>query len=206
VRLAYPEDDRDRPVHADLRFVVRVETDRVPWQGSPAEGVLRKRLELRWQEDIAEGHRVHGPALEGGGPLLTSLVQFLPGSEFPEHVHDGGEEILVLAGTFSDQFGHCGAGAYLRNPPGSRHAPWIREGCTLFVKLRQFAPGDRERLLVDTTTAPWQPGFGEGVTVVPLHRCGEERVSLVHLGPGARLPPEPPLGGAGDAGARRTAR
>ena len=50
------------------------------------------------------------------------------------------EDFLVLEGVFSDETGDHPAGTYLRNPPGSAHAPFSREGCLLFVKLRQFAP------------------------------------------------------------------
>lgn len=53
-----------------------------------------------------------------------------------------GEEFLVLEGTFQDEHGAFRAGTYVRNPPGSRHRPFSEGGCTIFMKLRQFAPGD----------------------------------------------------------------
>jgi ChrR Cupin-like domain len=60
--------------------------------------------------------------------------------KFPEHTHIGGEEFLVLEGTFKDQFGSFPAGTYVRNPIGSKHAPWVDEdGCTILVKLFQMA-------------------------------------------------------------------
>lgn len=49
----------------------------------------------------------------------------------------------MLSGVFSDQTGDFPASSYVRNPPGSRHAQFSREGCTIFVKLRQMAPRDR---------------------------------------------------------------
>lgn len=85
----------------------------------------------------------------------TSIVQYQPNSKFPEHTHIGGEEFLVLEGTFKDQFGEFPAGTYVRNPIDSRHAPWVdQDGCTIMVKLLQMA---------DT---------GEGIT--PLHIDLEE--------------------------------
>jgi len=42
---------------------------------------------------------------------------------FQPHVHRGGEEILVLAGVFEDEFGRYSVGSWLRNPPGSVHRP-----------------------------------------------------------------------------------
>jgi hypothetical protein len=64
-------------------------------------------------------------------------------SKFPKHTHIGGEEFLVLKGTFKDQFGEFPALTYVRNPIGSEHAPWVdADGCTIFVKLLQMAEDD----------------------------------------------------------------
>jgi quercetin dioxygenase-like cupin family protein len=70
----------------------------------------------------------------------TTIVQYKPKSSFPEHEHIGGEEFLVLEGTFKNQFGEFPAGMYVRNPIGSKHSPWVDEdGCTIMVKLLQMA-------------------------------------------------------------------
>lgn len=46
----------------------------------------------------------------------------------------------MLRGTFKDQFGEFPAGTYVRNPIGSKHAPWVdADGCTIMVKLLQMA-------------------------------------------------------------------
>ena len=59
---------------------------------------------------------------------------------FQEHTHIGGEEFMVLEGTFKDQFGEFPKGTYVRNPIGSKHSPWVDEdGCTIMVKLLQMA-------------------------------------------------------------------
>ncbi|AYG77064.1 MFS transporter (plasmid) [Rhizobium sp. CCGE532] len=44
----------------------------------------------------------------------TSIVRYAPASAFPRHVHSGGEEILVLQGTFQDEHGDYPAGSYFR--------------------------------------------------------------------------------------------
>jgi anti-sigma factor ChrR (cupin superfamily) len=64
----------------------------------------------------------------------TALVRWEPGTQFTQHVHPGGEEIFVLEGVFGDEEGSYPAGAWLRNPAYSRHTPFSREGCTIFVK------------------------------------------------------------------------
>jgi ChrR Cupin-like domain len=108
-------------------------------------------------------------------------------------VHIGGEEFLVLKGTFKDQFGAFGAGTYVRNPIGSQHAPWVDDdGCTIFVKLLQMADTDESvaPLHVDLSTAKKDRGrttpFG---VVVDLYSNGKtgEAVEMCWLHAGATL-------------------
>jgi ChrR-like protein with cupin domain len=73
----------------------------------------------------------------------TSIVRYAPDSHFSAHRHGGGEEFLVLEGVFQDEHGDYPAGYEMRNPPTSAHTPGSKAGCTIFVKLRQFAPEDR---------------------------------------------------------------
>ncbi|MFT7560113.1 MAG: anti-sigma factor ChrR (cupin superfamily) [Flavobacteriales bacterium] len=132
------------------------------WTESPATGVWRKALA---REDKERGH-------------ATSIVRYDPDCAFPAHKHPGGEEIFVLAGIFSDENGDYPAGSYLRNPPGTQHAPFSLQGCTLLVKLHQFAQGDNTQLCIDTNTNAWQQGIG-GLQVMPLHSFGSEHAALV---------------------------
>src|SRR5579859_6313352 len=111
-------------INADFSARAVVDTTALPWIPSPMPGVERKMLE----RDGGEVARA------------TSLVRYAAGSRFERHEHGGGEEFLVLDGIFSDEYGDYPPGTYVRNPPGSHHAPFSRTGCTLFVKLRQFAP------------------------------------------------------------------
>jgi len=120
-------------INADLTQRAVVETADLPWTPSPMPGVARKMLE----RDGGEVARA------------TSLVRYAAGSRFERHEHGGGEEIFVLDGVLSDERGDYPAGTYIRNPPGSSHAPFSAEGCTLFVKLRQFAADDGARIVVD---------------------------------------------------------
>ena len=138
----------DPAVNGDMSQRVAVDTAAMPWQSSPSGSVFRKRL-----------HRV-GPAEAGE---VTSLVRFVPGATFSEHQHPDGEEILVLEGTFSDQEGDWGQGSYLLNPHGSLHQPFSREGCLLFVKLRQYRGEGRPRLKIDTEELSWTAGAKVGI-------------------------------------------
>lgn len=128
------------PLNGDLAARVVVDASTLPWTASPSGTVWRRRLH-------------HVGARESG--QVTSIVRYEPGSTFPAHDHPGGEEILVLEGVFSDEHGDWPAGTYLLNPEGFRHAPSSREGCLLFVKLRQFPGPDRRHVAIDTRTLPW---------------------------------------------------
>lgn len=109
----------------------------------------------------------------------TSLVRYAAGSGYSSHRHDGGEEILVLDGIFSDEHGHYPAGSYLRNPPGSNHQPYSEQGCLLLVKLWQFAADDHTKLVIDTNNRGWLPGLVPGLSVLPLHEHNGVNTALV---------------------------
>ena len=125
----------------------------------------------------------------------TSIVRYAQGSRFERHSHGGGEEILVLEGTFSDEQGDYPAGSYLRNPVGSSHAPFSAEGCTILVKLQQMHPADSQRLVIDTNQEAWRPGLVNGLEVMPLHAFGSEHVALVRWAPGTFFHPHGHQGG-----------
>jgi anti-sigma factor ChrR (cupin superfamily) len=110
-------------------------------------------------------------------------------------VHTGGEEILVLEGTFADDSGAYGPGTYLRNPPGSAHAPFSPDGCTLLVKLRHMAEDDTQRVAVDTRQAEWYPGMVSGLSVMPLHSFEGQHTALVRWAPGTFFNPHRHFGG-----------
>jgi anti-sigma factor ChrR (cupin superfamily) len=129
-------------IHGDISVRVVVPTGPMPWSASPSGTVWRKRLHLV------------GPAEAG---QVTSVVRYQEHSQFPPHDHPDGEEILVLSGVFSDEHGDWPAGSYLLNPEGFRHAPYSRNGCLLFVKLRQFPGTDRSHVAVDTHRVSWEP-------------------------------------------------
>jgi len=125
----------------------------------------------------------------------TSLVRYAPESSFSGHVHGGGEEILVLEGEFCDEEGTYPAGTYLRNPPGSSHAPFSKSGCTLFVKLWQFAPGDMSHICLQTQTEPWRQGLVPGLSVMPLHEHEGVSTALVRWEPNTLFNPHIHPGG-----------
>ena len=126
--------------------------------------------------------------------ITTSVVRYAAGATFPEHIHPGGEELFVLEGEFSDEFGLYPAGTYIRNPPGSHHSPFSVIGCKLFVKLNQFQQGDTERVVINTNQKEWKPGYGD-LRVMPLAGYGTESTALVNWPEGASFAPHTHIGG-----------
>ena len=150
-------------INTDFKQRVVLHADRLAWQSSPVQGVERQMLD------------------RDGGELAraTSVVRYAPNTQFTPHTHDGGEEILVLNGCFSDEKGDYSAGMYLRNPPGSQHSPFSKDGCTLFVKLRQFEQADSQAVRINTKTSDWYPGLVPGLSVMPLHEHDGVSTALV---------------------------
>src|SRR5262249_29763432 len=96
----------------------------------------------------------------------TSIVRYASNARFSAHTHGGGEEFLVLGGSFHDDTGDYREGAYVRNPIGTSHAPWAGpDGAALFVKLHQFTAADTQRVVIDTRAADWRDGPAPGVRV-----------------------------------------
>ncbi len=125
----------------------------------------------------------------------TSIVRYAPKSRFSPHVHEGGEEFLVLEGIFQDEQGDYPAGSYVRNPPQSRHTPGSDQGCVIFVKLWQFDLEDRTQVRTDTNSRSFQAETArDGVKILPLFRDRHEDVRLELWEPAARVSTAAPGG------------
>jgi anti-sigma factor ChrR (cupin superfamily) len=126
----------------------------------------------------------------------TSIVRCAAGAPFNANDRGDGEEFLVLAGSLHDDAGDYSAGTYVRNPVGTAQASWAGpDGAVLFVKLRQVAAADTQRVVIDTRAARWSQGLVPGLTVLPLHEHGSEHVALVRWAPLTRFRPHQHWGG-----------
>lgn len=163
-------------VNSDFSIPALVPADKLRWTqwvASPQPGVERVMLDRIGAEKAR----------------ATSIVRYAPGSDFPPHQHPGGEEILVLAGTFSEGDAHHGPGSYMRNPPGSAHRPASAPGALLFVKLWQMPTGEHRRVRIDTRDPSAWHAVGDGA-VCPLFDDAAERVCLERRPAGAPLAPD----------------
>jgi len=169
-------------LNADLRMPASAQTDEQDWVLTPQIGVQRKLLERDGGEFVSRA---------------TSVVRYAPGSEFSPHTHDGGEEFIVLRGTFSDDSGDYPKGWYVRNPPGSSHAPYSENGCEILVKLGQIPRMDRKTVRMDTScaNANWEVADC-GTKTLTLHDSPYEHVALMHWPKGLKTDPTIFTGGA----------
>lgn len=155
-----------------------VTPDQYQWVASPQRGVDRVMLDRVGTEKAR----------------ATSVVRYAPDSHFPPHPHPGGEEILVIAGTFMEGKRRYPAGWYLRNPPGSFHQPSTDEGALLFVKLQQMSDDEHEPVRIDTRDpARWTRADMRDTCVLYVGQT--EHVSIERLEPGIALF-DKPAGGA----------
>jgi hypothetical protein len=159
-------------LNADFSRRAVVHAGSLDWATSPMPGVHRRMLD-RIGDEIARA---------------TSIVRYAPDSHFSPHVHDGGEEFLVLEGVFQDEHGDYPVGSYVRNPPKTRHTPGSSAGCTIFVKLWQFDPNDRHEVRIMTAARPFAPAEGRpGVAIQPLFQDAVEEVRLEEWTPRAQI-------------------
>ena len=141
-------------VRADFSQTALQRADEQQWVASPQAGVERVMLD-RVGDEVA---------------VATSFVRYAPDSTFPDHDHALGEEFIVLAGEFGDEHGRYPAGSYIRNPPGTHHAPFSEPGCLIWVKLRQFDEADQRQCVLSLDSPIPTKGWGAR----ELHRHGDE--------------------------------
>ena len=151
-------------INADFTCRALLAPEHYQWVSSPQNGVERVMLDRVGAEKAR----------------ATSIVRYAPDSNFPHHLHPGGEEILVLSGTFSADNIDYPAGWYLRNPPNSGHQPYSKEGAVIFVKLWQMPATEARYVAIDTNdTANWQKKGNRDVC--HLFSDDSEQVSLQRL-------------------------
>ena len=151
-------------INADFTRRALLASENYQWVSSPQNGVERVMLDRVGAEKAR----------------ATSIVRYAPDSYFPHHLHPGGEEILVLSGTFSADNIDYPAGWYLRNPPNSGHQPYSKEGAVIFVKLWQMLAEEARYVAIDTNDAAnWQKQGNRDVC--HLFSDASEQVSLKRL-------------------------
>jgi anti-sigma factor ChrR (cupin superfamily) len=102
-----------------------IDTNAGDWQPSKADGIELMPLHQHGSEQVA-------------------LIRFGADTLYPMHVHDGGEEILVLRGEIRDAHGDYPDGSWMRYPDGSEHEVKSGpEGALLYVKAGHLSGGSQ---------------------------------------------------------------
>ena len=102
---------------SDDRSQFSVDTNNLPWRPGLVDGLKVIPLHQHKGENVA-------------------LVNWAPNTQFNPHRHWGGEEILVINGTFYDEHDRYPAGSWLRSPHLSEHCPYTKaDGALIYVKV-----------------------------------------------------------------------
>ncbi|WP_122901363.1 cupin domain-containing protein [Acinetobacter sp. B51(2017)] len=152
-------------IHADFLKSVIITPQNYRWVQSP-NGEVRRMMLDRVGDEKARA---------------TSIVEFPQHSEFPEHSHPLGEEVLVLAGVFSENSDqHYPAGWYMRNPHQSKHRVSSEVGCQIFVKLMQMTEDELQPTRINTHD-PKNWRLEDGRELCPLFQSPFEHTYLEKL-------------------------
>ncbi len=171
-------------INTDLSQRAVVDINASNWVNSPLPGVNRKYLER-------DGGDHHPQGLK----RASTIVRYDPGSSYTPHIHHTGEEFLVLEGVFSDEHGNYPAGTYARNPWGSRHTPYSKDGCTIFVKLYQIQQEDKAQKVVNSNDAAYISSHNNQILTTPLHAYKKEKVAIERWMPNTKLDQQAHPGG-----------
>lgn len=97
------------------RQPVCIDTANATWQPAPEPGLQVIPLHQFGREQV-------------------TLQRWAPGTRLDCQRHWGGEEILVLEGSFQDEHGDYPSGTWLRRPHLAEYTPISEHGCLLWVK------------------------------------------------------------------------
>ena len=110
-----------------------------PFNQSDVDGVRLEMLDTSWLPGMVPGLSVM--PLHQHQHEHAALVRWQPETYFQPHGHFGGEEVFVLSGVFEDEFGRYPEHTWGRSPHMSRHQPFSRSGCTIYVKTGHLMLG-----------------------------------------------------------------
>jgi len=111
--------------------------------GLPLPEAARRELpdlaEIRWRRVPIPGARMAVLVRDPFTRSVLILGHMPPQRAFPRHIHQGPEDVLVLAGGYEDQFGAYEAGVFASYAPGTQHRPLTEpdEECWILMRLEK---------------------------------------------------------------------
>lgn len=119
---------------------------------------------INW--DISEEFQYKEKLLSLDGTRKTSILELNKDSKLSEVSHIEDVEILVLEGTYSNEFGNFEKGTYLNLPCEDQLKVFCKKSCKIFKRANYLL--SKERVIIDTNKEPWLEGHGN-LTVIPLY-------------------------------------
>ncbi len=156
-------------MNSDYEQRIPLDTKTLEWQTIENKNIFKKVLSFK---DEAE----------------TAFVKMKKNTILNRHSKINSVELLVLEGTYINEFGEFREGAYLRLPKEDESFVKTTEGCTIFRKINYF--NDEYKVIIDTQSSPWLSGQGN-LEVIPLY----EHTALVKWPKGERFIPHKHWGG-----------
>ena len=109
--------------------------------GSENRRVIVDTTKVAWERSDIEGHQSQLLYASPETGERVTLEKLAAGTKLPSTKCDGGEEIFLLTGTLADDYGHYGAGTWIRSPAGSRSKVGSQEGAVFWAKRGHLRPG-----------------------------------------------------------------
>lgn len=124
------------PPGLKARLLARIEQEALDPTPQAFKRTVRAFISIVWQPSQFPGVSFHWLRQDVSTGTAAALIKVQPGYSYGSHRHRGGEDCLVLQGSFRDQWGEYHAGDFLYCAPGSTHhnlQALEGEDCILFV-------------------------------------------------------------------------
>jgi anti-sigma factor ChrR (cupin superfamily) len=102
------------------------------FQEGDNQRLVIKPEDQQWRQGIG-GLKIL--SLHEFGTESSAFVAWPKNEVFQSHSHFGGEEIVVISGTFIDEHGEYPEGTWIRSPHLSKHFPRVEEETLIYVKV-----------------------------------------------------------------------
>lgn len=95
--------------------------------------------EIRWRYLPARGARYATLLRDPFSGSFLHVAHMPARRAFPEHLHQGPEDVLILAGGYADQYGTFEAGTFASYATGTKHRPFTEpdEECWILTRLEK---------------------------------------------------------------------
>lgn len=88
---------------------------------------------IPWRATRYPGTSIHFYSSDRRTGRTVALIRMDPGCGYPRHRHQGTEEVLVMQGSYRDEFGEHPEGSFVTYEDGSMHSPVATEGGTCIL-------------------------------------------------------------------------